>query len=513
MLSNIRGLLALVVAVAVTVVTAVLTGGGGGGGGPTTTTSSSSTSTSSSSTSTSAPGSTTTVGVTTTSAGPTTTTTLPEPADPDAAVHYTKLRVEIDNRASWFNATFVGPTTRAFRIVSTTGAARVAGGLTSIGVSGVGTATLDLVMQVPEGIEPVLATCKNHAGPTTITIRRLTDGDVTIAELESTGTSGTIPPDSCANRAEFPLDRSAMVGPTRWPARVDPRRLVLATYYPWYNPTTLQRNFGDNPIGPADTSDPAVVAEAVDLAAEHGIDGFLATYTDLASDRPRIDSVYAAAEARGDFQVALILGFDSVWGRDGDVSAADVRSMVFAIARWADSPAQLKIDGQPVVFVFANNRVNLTMWRNSLNALEAEHGIRPFVIDQNDALGADGGYVYGNGQLYTRADLFSFADTKLLTRKLQPSLTDAPLRLWVHAVQPGYDDTRLGRPAPFLALRADGQRYVDSWEAARTALPDWIVVSTWNEYYEQTHVMPGHTTGYRALEQTAEFAADFHANG
>jgi hypothetical protein len=54
-----------------------------------------------------------------------------------------------------------------------------------------------------------------------------------------------------------------------------------------------------------------------------------------------------------------------------------------------------------------------------------------------------------------------------------------------------------------------GERYLASWEAALAAQPDWIMITSWNEWFEGTSVEPSIGHGDLALRQTAEQAARF----
>ena len=73
---------------------------------------------------------------------------------------------------------------------------------------------------------------------------------------------------ACPSPAAQEIDRQALLGPVRWPARIDARPLVLAAYYPWDDPVAT--NFsrpGDAPVAPWDTSDRDHVVAMVDQAA------------------------------------------------------------------------------------------------------------------------------------------------------------------------------------------------------------------------------------------------------
>src|SRR5207302_4225054 len=62
-------------------------------------------------------------------------------------------------------------------------------------------------------------------------------------------------------------------------------------------------------------------------------------------------------------------------------------------------------------------------------------------------------------------------------------------RVWVATVSPGYDDThRTDGRIPRFTDRANGQYYRTEWRAALDNRADWIVITTWNEYLENTEV-------------------------
>jgi len=56
-----------------------------------------------------------------------------------------------------------------------------------------------------------------------------------------------------------------------------------------------------------------------------------------------------------------------------------------------------------------------------------------------------------------------------------------------------------------------GERYQATWDAALASDPDWILVTSWNEWYEGTAVEPSVRFGDLALRQTADNAAAWKA--
>ena len=86
-------------------------------------------------------------------------------------------------------------------------------------------------------------------------------------------------------------------------------------------------------------------------------------------------------------------------------------------------------------------------------------------------------------------------------------LSGGERRVYAATVSPGYDDTLLDRETTFSVDRANGTYFDAQWSAAVAAQPDWIVVTSWNEFWENTHIEPSVNFGDQYLQITREFAA------
>jgi hypothetical protein len=82
-------------------------------------------------------------------------------------------------------------------------------------------------------------------------------------------------------------------------------------------------------------------------------------------------------------------------------------------------------------------------------------------------------------------------------------------RYWVATVMPGYNDLRTGRGNAFARSREDGAYYVQTWQAAIGSNPDWIIITSFNEWPEGTYIEPSQAYGDRYLGLTAEWAGRF----
>jgi len=83
-------------------------------------------------------------------------------------------------------------------------------------------------------------------------------------------------------------------------------------------------------------------------------------------------------------------------------------------------------------------------------------------------------------------------------------------RISCATVIPGYDDTKLNRPGPRPTTdRHAGETYRVLWQEAIAAQPDWILITSWNEWHEGSEIEPSNENGDRELNATGQFAGRF----
>jgi hypothetical protein len=85
---------------------------------------------------------------------------------------------------------------------------------------------------------------------------------------------------------------------------------------------------------------------------------------------------------------------------------------------------------------------------------------------------------------------------------------DSPMR-WRLTLSPGYDDSRLDRTTTYVVDRANGSLYEAEWRAAVAAQPDWVLVTSWNEFWENTHIEPSRLHGRRYANRTRSWSGVF----
>jgi hypothetical protein len=75
-------------------------------------------------------------------------------------------------------------------------------------------------------------------------------------------------------------------------------------------------------------------------------------------------------------------------------------------------------------------------------------------------------------------------------------------KLYAATVSPGFNNERSFPGQLPIIKRRGGRRYAGTWRAALAGEPDWILITSWNEWYEETAIQPGEKTGGSALRIT-----------
>ena len=414
----------------------------------------------------------------------------------------TRVRLTLETTSDWATATLLGG-----RLVGTlpgaapAGAEVVQSGRTfGLRTSQPATATLDLVLDLGPNAEPALRLRKGDLGWAKVTVQRVNGADQTVVAVVRNDR-----PDG--NAVQPRIARAALAGTGLALPSVDDRRLVLAFYYPWFKADSFQGGaWTDTPATPWATDEPVAVADMVRLAKDAGVDGFVASWNGTDIVASRFELLLDTAEAAGGFHVAPYL---ELLGTEHQSVDAIVDSARRALA-YAARPTFLRAGGRPVMFVYGSWTIDAPRWAAIRQGLAAA-GFDPFFVgDSADtAFGFDGYHVY-NPNRYEPAQLRDLNRRMMLELRVPSELRpEAPQRLWAATVSPGQNNLVRNPAGGRYRSRDGGLRYDRTWSAAMASEPDWIVVTSWNEWYEATHVSPGRSTGWRAFDQTRRWSDRF----
>ena len=439
---------------------------------------------------------------------------------------YASVTYRVSSGAAWTTISFVDASVVDANVTSSSTAAKTEIGSNGISVidrepslrDGSNTlptaqTTVNLVYSFTPGQPVTFQVCKGDAGAVSVTLSRNEDQDTTqLASLTDSNSGQGNASDGCQNESSTQLDQATVTGPGIWPAPVDPNRHVLALYYPWYDATTFQTgSWAETPNAPSDTSDPASVGAQIDEARAQHIDGFVVSYDGNRVYAQRLSIVTQQADSRPGFYVAPLLEMnqlvnDYTWL----TRVAGIASAIGDAVSRTSGPSQLQVNGRPVVFVFAADDLSVNQWK----AVRAKLGVTPFFVADttNSAYGFDGLYNYTSN--FAADDQIAGLDQGYeQAARWDPAVNSGQQRLWVAPVSPGEDSCVSDPPDDqFYVDREAGARYDYAWQAALASEPEWVLISTWNEWFEDTSIAPGSLNGTRALDETGPYAASFETD-
>jgi len=323
---------------------------------------------------------------------------------------------------------------------------------------------------------------------------------------------------------------------------------VFAVYYPWYQldswttwPTDPNAIHIDKPVTPYDSASFSDVNGIVNEATSHGIDGFLASWQGTGStySDTRFRTLLDVANQRHDFKVAVYLetrvaNAKHSWSCLPDSSCKPDPAyleqwITYIVQNFGTAPSYLKMakkmpDGTvrqvPVVFIYwagntsrdpnINGDLSPDQWKQIFDDLHAK-GIDAFYmadsVDPRYLTAFDGLDTY-NPSVFTNIPWFM--STNSVATKTYSLMTDptAQRKLWMGTVVPGEDTTRLNSPG-VVVPRNGGDTYRQMWQTVLDNQPDWVMITSWNEYNENTHIEDSVNYGSTYLDITKTFSDQY----
>jgi hypothetical protein len=287
-------------------------------------------------------------------------------------------------------------------------------------------------------------------------------------------------------------------------ARVSP--MVWAFYYPWYS----QEDWNSNQLvaRPAEryaSSDPQAIARHIEQAKAAGIDGFISSWWGPGTETDRnLSTLLQLAEERN-FKVAIY--FETLVNGIGRNENEIFAWVAHVIRTYGDHPAYMQVDGKPVIILWATDAVIPVHWAIVSNALYLQ-GLEAVLIGMGYSAANlelfDGFHDYA---VFVYPDLFQINSQSARMACNYSLLMENPEpKIFAATVQPGYDDRLLpDRGGGQVQERLDGDYYRATFDAALASDPDWIFITSWNEWWETTQIEPSQAYGDLYLQITREY--------
>lgn len=307
---------------------------------------------------------------------------------------------------------------------------------------------------------------------------------------------------------------------------VHPERRVMAFYYTWYGhpaqsgtwyhwpegghkPERLTsqglRDIGTThypALGTYDSFDVDVIERHLAWAEAAGIEVLIATWWGQGDFTDRVLDPLLDAAAETGVRIAF---YYEVVPNDDPTRAVD--DFLYLLTRYGEHPGTFKHEGAPVIFVYSRaiHQLTYAQWESVLQEVKTSHAAR-IIADTNDG---DWAEIFDGLHMYNPVpQVVAGVDMSRVYESLVRAASDHG-KIAAVTVLPGYDDSHIGRTYPIVAPREDGQLYDRLWATAIQSRPDWVLVTSFNEWHEGSDIEPSLEHGYAYLEATAYWAEQF----
>ncbi len=281
----------------------------------------------------------------------------------------------------------------------------------------------------------------------------------------------------------------------------------------WYPPVNACST--NTPIqGWYDSSDPTLIQTHLEQAEWAGLDAFIVSYWGYNGKEQKNMQIMMEVAKNINSSVKLAPYFEIfmvAWeGRSHEdivTHFTSELSQLYDFLMQEDYHDQIWFEqGKPVVWVYVVQAISVDAWVEVMANLDDENKSIFIVADrpssrsvQNELFQAVHQYdVYAptrNGRY-----LQTFYSIKKRSRRFN--------QIFVAGVTPAYDDTVVRDGNPPIG-RDGGQTYTKRWNDALGLHPDWISITSWNEWHEGTEIEPSIENGDLALNQTRQFIHEF----
>jgi Glycosyl hydrolase family 99 len=296
-------------------------------------------------------------------------------------------------------------------------------------------------------------------------------------------------------------------------------RPVLAFYYMWYERTSWSaRTMSDLPAIPYDSGDDATISRQITWAANAGITGFIGSWWGPGNQTDRNFSRLLARSAL--LEKAAGYHFASTIYLESDApaltgSGAIASALRYVLTRYGTSRYFFHWHGKPVIFVWdpLGHGRTLAQWAAIRRQVDPHH--RTIWSAEGGTIGLlavfDGLHLFSAGYWGILNGDMAAVDQGFRAKVDAYNRAHHTAKLWAAGVQPGYNDTRRRpRPVGYVVPRRAGATYRTSWQAALASRPDWITISTFNEWYEGGMIEPSVSYGSLYLRLTRRYARAWH---
>jgi hypothetical protein len=346
---------------------------------------------------------------------------------------------------------------------------------------------------VPSAIDAPFQFSLTKGGAGTVTIRVYTVLGTTVNLVKEILNQAAQP-------LAFAVDLSSLKGNGPVLAPMAPvKNMGLALYYPWYSLSTWVNNptLRDTPLTPYASDNPTDLARQIDQAQSAGLDGFTVSWIGPGSSSDNNTKLLLTEAEKKGFHIGFFL--ETTGGNLAQDTQKAIDWLTYIATQYSSHPAVLKVDGKPVVTPWLTDTISVDTWttiRAGVRAQGKDVWLMQDTQDMNYLAVFDGvRYSAGIAGLGEKVRYYSV-------------LADNPApKLWMGTAMPGFDERLIpGRgPNPRYTDRQGGAYFRSQLDDVFANSPQWVMIDTWNEWFENTYIEPSVNYGDQYLQIAGQY--------
>ena len=360
----------------------------------------------------------------------------------------------------------------------------------------------------------LLSACGSNTGITSVPATPASSSQTKPSETaqpKSTNTPIQVPPQNTTPTA---IPTQGAIIPNTQPGGNNPSRPVLAFYYMWYTPSSwCLCQMSDLPQIQYNSGDTATIARQVNWAANAGLTGFISSWwgpgsaTDI--NFARLLTYSATLQQQTGYHFTSTIYFESDAPQLNSTSEM-VNALNYVVAHYGNSPYFFHWHGKPVIFFWdpLGGGRTLSTWASIRSQVDPHNTMiwSAEGVDTSVLSVFDGIHLFSAGYWGIQNNDMSAVDQGFRAKIDAYNSANHTQKIWAAGVLPGYNDTRVpGRKGTYIIARNNGATYTESWQGAISSNPDWITITSFNEWFEGSMLEPSVTYGDLYLNLTAQF--------
>lgn len=282
-------------------------------------------------------------------------------------------------------------------------------------------------------------------------------------------------------------------------------KTLLAFYYLWYTKENWKYiPLDDEPEAFYSSDDERIILKQIKLAKANGLDGFITSWDGPNTYSDKNFKKFLNLSQKNRFKSAI---YYETLTSTGPRSEEEIyQHLKYAIEIYGNHPAIYKIFGKPLIAIWASNEIPIQKWNKIISRLKVENLEAAFIamgFDISNLEVFDGVHQYG---VILIDDLKK--EYQIVSQIVKNYyMFGGKQKIWIATIQPGYDERKIpGRPG-FYKERNRGKFYQQTFEAAINSNPDLIFLTSWNEWWENSHIEPGKKIKNTYLNLTRTFSS------